>query len=223
MKGMPEGFMIQADNVTCEFNIPPADTYAGFNENIARALTYVREYVGKRGLKVSLSPTAVFPEDVLNDPRIRVLGCDSDLNAWTVEENPTPKNKDIPLRTTGGHVHVGWKGQLEDKINFVRAFDVYVTLPSILKTEPNTRRAYYGAAGACRIKPYGVECRSLDSFWLQRASWRSFIWKGIRRSFHAVYDEVELMGVFEQHSELICDAINLHDKELADFLVAQLH
>ena len=44
--------------------------------------------------------------------------------------------------------------------------DILLGLPSVILDADTERRAMYGAAGAHRIKPYGVEYRSLSNFWL---------------------------------------------------------
>lgn len=221
MEGLPEGFMIQADNVACEFNIPPAKNAIAFDRNISLALNYVKIYARKRKLKIDLSAAAIFPEEILNDPRIRILGCDSDVNAWTLQDNVPPKNANSTLRTIGGHVHVGWdEPNFKNKVKFVRAFDVYVTLPSILRTKKTDRRKFYGAAGAFRPKKYGVECRSPEPAWIMSKRERSLVYAGVCKAFNIVYEQPAMVEAINEHAEVICEAINEHNVDLAKYLVS---
>ena len=61
------------------------------------------------------------------------------------------------------HIHIGVEGLTDyERQAIVRAFDIFVTMPSIEMSGQSYRTAnLYGLLGACRLKSYGVEARSL--------------------------------------------------------------
>jgi hypothetical protein len=124
----------------------------------------------------------------------KLLGCTPDYNAWTGEQNPMPRT-DEPYRTGGGHIHSGWtKDQDPDDDAFrqegfmvIKQLDVMVGQYSPLWDGDLQRRILYGAAGACRIKPYGAEYRSLSNAWLQDPAIISWVYR-------QVYTGIELLS-----------------------------
>src|SRR3546814_5830384 len=100
--------------------------------------------------------------------------CSSDL----ASQNPL-------MRCAGGHLHVGWTegeslGSIQHVMNcsdLVKQLDWYVGLWSLGKDKDKVRRSLYGKAGACRIKPYGVEYRVLSNFWIKNKKSRLETWK----------------------------------------------
>ena len=55
------------------------------------------------------------------------------------------------------HIHVGCTGgmSVDEVISFVKYFDQYVVLPSILVDTDTRRRSLYGTAGCFRMTSYG--------------------------------------------------------------------
>jgi hypothetical protein len=167
-----DGFFIQEDNVLVEFNIPPADTEDAFVTNLVLGLGMIKKRLP--GLELVAQASAFMPEEALQDPRCMIFGCDPDFNAWTDKRNKPPSNKqkESPLRSAGGHIAVGY--ELEDQTidkrdvnrNIVQWADLYLGVPSILMDKDTERRKLYGKAGAFRHTSFGVEYRTLSSFWL---------------------------------------------------------
>src|SRR5574343_704795 len=166
MDGMEEGFYIQEDNVAAEYNIPPASDPERWARNIVRGFQYVRDVAKKHRLKPLIAADADFPIPQVMTPHALTLGCDPDFNAWLEDMNPRPEAP-FRMRTAAAHLHVSWASpDDEQRWELIRAMDVFLGLPSILVTKPNRRRELYGRAGACRLKPYGVEYRVLDNFYI---------------------------------------------------------
>lgn len=216
MEGLPEGFFIQEDNVAAEFNIPPAVECDEFIKSITSALKYTAKVAASNKCKLALVPDLDFPKEQLMTKHAQTLGCDPDFNIWTEEDNPRPNPPEL-MRTAAGHVHIGWLKPEWEQVSLVgRMFDVWLTLPSILVTEPNRRRELYGKAGACRPKPYGIECRSVDNFWLTRKSW-------IAHTFNNVIGLVDRLNrdapmcneMLHDFRGMIIHSINNHDKTMA--------
>lgn len=219
MEGLSEGFCIQEDNVAAEFNIPASLTPAEFAENIIKAVEYVRSVAKQHKLKPYIVPDADFPLAQVMTPHALELGCDPDYNAWTMEKNPRPRPPRM-MRTAAGHIHVGWYSpDDEQRWAFVRAMDVVLGLPSILVTKPNRRRELYGRAGACRLKPYGIEYRTPDNFYLEsyemakKVAYTAWIAAKRLNESQLFLEEINRLGTEIQR------AINLHDQALANELM----
>lgn len=165
---------VQVDGMALEFNIDPADSAEKFVGNIESVLATLRSMVP--GFDLVPTPVAEFgAEYIKQQPKeALVLGCDPDFNAWNGGKvNPRP-NGDNPFRTAAGHVHIGWTNDvdpfhpqhLEAAITLTKQLDFYLGLPSLLYDKDAKRRTMYGAEGAFRPKPYGVEYRVLSNMWL---------------------------------------------------------
>jgi hypothetical protein len=103
----------------------------------------------------------------------KVLGCEPDFNAYTMQANPVP-DAEVTYRTASGHIHIGWTegmdvndpGHLEACQMLVKHLDASIGLLNAVFEPTNTRRDLYGKAGAFRPKSYGVEYRTLSNSWL---------------------------------------------------------
>lgn len=165
---------VQVDGMALEFNIDPAASGDEFLNNIENVMGTLKEMVPDYELKAV--PVATFGKRYLKKQPIEALnlGCDPDFDAWrNGEPNPKP-DIDSPFRTGAGHVHIGWTNgvnpyapeHLEACIMLAKQLDFYLGLPSLFFDKGTKRRQMYGAPGAFRPKPYGVEYRVLSNSWL---------------------------------------------------------
>ena len=172
---------IQIDGLAAEWNIDPADNETEFTTRLKSVFSEITKRYGW-GTKVKIVPVAEFlPQNIKYLPRPVVeLGCVPDYNAYTEDQNPSPKLPDNDpykqlLRAAGGHLHLGWTEGVDvndpnhrkDCWEVVKQLDFYLGLPSLYWDKDNRRRELYGKAGACRVKPYGVEYRTLSNQWLR--------------------------------------------------------
>ena len=170
-----DGFFCQEDNALVEFNIPPASTRDEFREAILEGIQRLQGKI-PLGTLLKAQASAVFTPDQLTHPLANQFGCDPDYNAWTGRKNRVPRSPSDGLRTSGGHIHVGYNlsdttiSKEDVNENIIRWMDYYLGVPSILLDQDKKRRTLYGKAGAFRHKPYGVEYRTLSSFWLAKES-----------------------------------------------------
>jgi hypothetical protein len=98
------------------------------------------------------------------------------------------------------HIHIGIEGLTDyEKQAIVRACDIFLTLPSIEISGQSYRTSnLYGILGACRIKSYGVEVRSLGGFFFNP------------EYFEWIYDRIVLAVAYAQeHTERINDFPNI--------------
>ena len=170
---VPKG-AVQVDGMALEFNIDPAETYFEFEDHMSKVLTSITKMVP--GYEIFIEPVADFGLDYIEaQPKeAKELGCSPDFNAYTKQANPRP-NADTPFRTASGHVHIGWtdapvdindEGHLEACRALTKSLDVWLGIPSLIWDQDDRRRTLYGAAGAFRPKPYGMEYRVLSNKWI---------------------------------------------------------
>jgi hypothetical protein len=180
LQGLPEGYMVQEDNVSLEYNIPIATNREQFSTSISIMGNEVTKILGALGLEASKDASISFEDDQLTHPQALVFGCEPDYNAWTKTENRKPQSTNKNLRTAGGHVHVGVSDV--DMILGIRAMDLYLGVPAvILDNSPAAvqRRELYGKAGAMRPKPYGFEYRVLSNFWMFDKSLTNWVYDNV--------------------------------------------
>lgn len=196
---------IQVDGLALELNIIPADTEEEWIVRLNSVFKELTTRVGSHG-EVRIVPTATFSSYTMNDleERIVELGCTPDFNAYTEEVNPRP-NSDKPdrqqlLRTAAGHIHVGWTEGVDisdpnhraDCFEVVRQLDYYLGIPSLHWDKDQERRKLYGKAGACRIKPYGVEYRTLSNQWFVNEGLQRFVYKNTVKAVTDLFNGINM-------------------------------
>lgn len=215
---------IQEDNVLAEFNIDPVTTENMFVNHIDTVMRQLAERVKPHGLSLLVQSSHDFDIMELMESGEQALrfGCEPDMNAWTTETNPPPDST-TTLRTAGGHIHLGIdvpERDIDTRLRTVKLMDIFVGIPSVLLDTDNQRRALYGKAGACRIKPYGVEYRTLSNFWLK--SEESQRW-AYRQTHRAVQEYDNLDDILRNISpEVIQNTINHSDIDMAQRICADL-
>lgn len=117
-----------------------------------------------------------YPPEALQDERSQIVGCKPDTCAYMMEVATPPRDKMCgkPLRSCGGHIHLGQEEGILDgdgcePVIIVHLLDLFLSIPAMfIEKDPTSaaRRSLYGQAGRYRPKPYGIEYRSLGNFWL---------------------------------------------------------
>lgn len=234
---MPYG-AIQVDGMAIELNTVPTNSPSLFRRMIEEGIQDAcRRFPGTNPGQNSI---AKFNLDWLlqQHPAAIELGCDPDFNAWKDgEPNPRPE-VDMPFRTAGGHVHIGWreKGQspvLDPKAAWdeccavVRHLDYVLGVWSVpLDSAGEERRNMYGSAGAFRPKLYGVEYRVLSNFWVFQPSLTEDIVTRTLAGMNAYADGVRLDSIFGDEAVRILSGDETHlnsmlpelDKLLAPYI-----
>lgn len=209
------GHAVLEDNVAVEFNIPPCNSYSDFLREVRQTMEMVKEILPSNLHYVQHSAVS-FPDDELACDEAWIFGCEPDFNAWTKQENPKPKSDDVNLRSCGGHIHVGSDVAINKPLSVVRAMDVFLGVPSTqLDAGGRKRRSLYGAPGAFRFKPYGVEYRTLSNFWIFSDSLIEWAYQGTQKALDFVSSGKE---VDESHSKLVHAAIMENDQHAFNVL-----
>ena len=228
---LPDG-MIQVDGFAVEFGIKPALTEKGFVNRIDRCLGHALQYVRqhKPTFNLAIDSIADFdPADFEAAPKeAKVLGCEPDYNAYTMQPNPRPNANGITFRTAGGHVHVGWTknapvdhpDHFEACAMMAKQLDVWLGLPSLFWDNDTKRRTLYGAPGAFRPKPYGMEYRSLSNKWLRHPKLIAFVYRQTYKAYERLVDgkpdylDINVAEVFSStnprnRAKYYCDKLNM--------------
>lgn len=110
-----------------------------------------------------------------------------------------------------GHIHVGYDNhEPATSIDIIRAMDLFLGLESVVLDTDKERRRVYGKAGAYRFKKYGIEYRTLSTFWIENE-------KLIRWAFNKTQEAIEFVrigGIITNPND-IEEAINYSNEELA--------
>ena len=206
-----DGFTLQEDNVALEFTIPPASTKNEWIDSINFVKNYITETVlTPKGLVPRYVGSARFEPSDLDNPAAQHMGCSSSYDAWTFEQHYVDRD-DYTLRTTGMHIHVGYKDpDVDVSIDLIRAMDLFLGVPSVFMDPDTERRKMYGKAGDYRLKGYGVEYRVLSGYFLGSNELLSWLWDATQKAI----DFVNAGGIITNPEDII-KAINNCDKELA--------
>lgn len=178
---------VQRDGMAAEYNIDPCSTFEEWNRNHKAVQGQLQDMLPK-GFTLVAAPAVRFSSEVFDaaPDMAKELGCSPDWNAWDATLNPPacPPPEDPYLRCAGGHAHLGWTedADVHDVQHMMNGFDLTKQLDwflgawSLRHDNDTDRRRLYGRAGACRIKPYGVEYRVLSNFWVLDKALRLEVW-----------------------------------------------
>ena len=208
---------IHRDNAVGEFNMLQADSASGFIANIHAVLDDVGEVLSSLQVEAVWTPSHVFHVDDLWHPEQMEFGCEGDFDAWGIDTSESP-NPDTPLRTAGGHIHLGFDEDDEHPMSRIaQACDIFLGLPSVVMDKDTRRKALYGQSGKFRPKPYGLEYRVLSNFWLADDILMKWAFDNAIRSYesNALVSSLSSSDIME-----IKRVINDHDEKGAMNLIA---
>lgn len=219
-----EGFALQLDNVNCEYNIPPTKTKEEFDSYLQYGIDYIKKIFLSDEIIPCFNAATDFPESMLNNDIARTFGCTPSVNAWTESMN-IPPDSNGTLRSIGFHIHYGYKTNLENinlKLEIMKAFDLLLTVPSIIIDPDTERRKLYGKAGEMRFTNYGLEARTLSGYFNSTSELRQWVFT---QSLNVI-DYINNNPEIEPDSELglqIQECINNMDENLAYYLIEKFN
>jgi hypothetical protein len=165
LEDLGDGYLVHADNVMLELNIPAAIDKERFVSNVNTGKLKLKGIIGDHILKIS--PSMDFDKAMLTEELDWEVGCDPDMSAYTQAFNEAVTYENT-MRFAGGHVHVGIEEKDDDMdliYNIVKALDVLFLDMVVREDKDQLRKEIYGTPGRFRVKPYGLEYRSLSNFW----------------------------------------------------------
>lgn len=161
--------MLQEDNMSAEYNIPPCANADEFADYIALG---IREVEKATSLRAYNGQIGYFSAKELGTKQAMTFGCDPEMNAWTGVWFQASCDRERVFRTAAGHVHIGDDEIASDynaQVELGCMMDIVLGLWSVIEDSPEhsrKRRLVYGGAGSMRIKEYGIEYRVLSNFWI---------------------------------------------------------
>ena len=168
-------YAIQEDNVMLEFNIPAYGSANEFIGAVSKMMYFLENSVlGPKNLRLRYGVVDhAFKETVLaKHPQSQDIGCTPDFTAYPKEDGRFERTPYSAMdlgnrRFCGGHLHVQYDAKLVPPHVFSQFMDCVVCLPYLSLDRQKGRRLFYGQPGLFRVKPYGIEYRTLSSFWLE--------------------------------------------------------
>ena len=189
---------VQVDGMALEFNIDPASSAEEFAENLRLVQEQLKGMI--EGYEFFDAVSAIFDQKYFDEqPDIaKILGCEPDFNAYTETTNPRPDGSG-PMRTVGGHVHVGGfdtdevmePGHFGNCVTLSKYMDEELGVYSILWDKDDKRRSMYGKAGSFRPKRYGMEYRTLSNAWIFSAPLVQFVYDATERAITRMFEQDE--------------------------------
>lgn len=120
-----------------------------------------------------------------------------------------------------GHIHIGYDDHdIETSLEIIKAMDLFLGVPSILLDEDKERRKLYGNAGCFRIKPYGVEYRTLSNFWIASEELTNWVFEQTLKAIEFVNNGHQIS---KELGKKIQDCINNQNVETATEIVEELN
>jgi len=215
-----EGHAVLNDNVMAEFNIPPSLTAKEFIRNINIVKDYLSEKASEKDSIIEIKASAVFNYDELfKNTQGMEFGCEPDECIYENTDSADNLNLSMSMtRYAGGHIHVGYPKELYPNVErrIVEMMDFLLGVPSVILDPDRDRRIHYGKAGRFRIKPYGLEYRSLSNFWIENDEYMEYVFKQTNLAVNAVMSNVD--SFFEGSAK---DVINNSDVDEAHYLCAK--
>lgn len=208
------GHAVQEDNVLAEFNIPASKTAEDFSNNIKLCIDWLDDNLSP--LKTKITASGTFADSELDNPVAQEAGCNPDFNAWTGDENIAPQLGKTNLRSAGGHVAVGYSDpDPEVSIEILKLMDLFLGIPSVLLDKDTERRKLYGKAGCYRLKPFGLEYRTLSNYWIATDELRQWVFNN---TIAALKYLEKNKSIQDNDFEVIQTAINTNNLKLANRL-----
>lgn len=206
---------IQEDNILVEANIPPVTSFDEFFKYIS----YIKHYITENhpNLELHYSSSEMATPFLLLEPKAREFGCEPVLIVDYNEEGDVVPDNDFEesilekqnsnIRVGGFHIHFGYDNNSpEISREIVKLFEKNVTLKLMNEEyDPYNRRQFYGKAGEYRLKPYGLECRSLGSSLLKDEISLKKVWDCIQDTV-TQFNQGERVG--KQEFKIIKELIN---------------
>lgn len=173
---------LKTDGFAAEFetDVFTSNNIHNLSRQIYERLNIIKKIAAQKLLNISLSPVYKINEEQFQTAteNNKNLGCSPDtciyyntmnkenvMREEIIKKNRIKKLQNLPFRTLGAHIHIG-DDIFSDLIIQMAQHIIPIIDRDICKTPRKVdiqRRKFYGGAGCYRIKPYGIEYRSLPT------------------------------------------------------------
>lgn len=192
---------VQVDGMALEFNIVPDSNI----ETVWQRIVHVRktmEAMLPANIETKAEPSVTFVSEVFDQapPHAKELGCEPDFSAYTFSHNVIDTSaKNSRHRTASGHIHLGWTSGVNplSPEHIVKCGQMVQQLDSVVGaicvliegTGGRRRRKLYGALGAFRPKPYGLEYRTPANNWIRDEKRAALVLEATVVAFRALAED----------------------------------
>ena len=104
---------------------------------------------------------------------------------------------------------------MKEAAQVARQMDFFLALPSLFYDDDVRRRSMYGKAGCMRVKPYGMEYRTLSNKWLGDDSLIKWVFNQVQAGMAALREG----RIMDQIYGNIEGIINNSDKKAAEKII----
>lgn len=212
------GDMYHKDASMLEIAMQPATCPVHLRHIYAQAMAAVEDILPMDTVLLGNRPAVKYTKkELAADPYASVMGCSESMNVHGLPRISDDYGDNY--RYGGMHVNI----EVEDAEPLdALALDAYLGLISVRDWEQDhkadivRRRQYYGKAGECRIKDFGIEYRTLpvSSF---DPVYTEEVWELCRKALNC-----DVKSLFPM-AETICHAIQTCDAGLAQQLIEEIH
>ena len=215
-------FATSLDNVAYEGNIPPAKTAEEFVLYMNKLRNYMEASIPGT-LKTLAKGSARLDWKFLQTDIAKMYGCSPSQNAWTETTEFVVAKPKSNLRGVGLHLHIGYDNpDYDTNLSIIKAMDLCAGIPSVLMEPADERKKVgYGKAGNHRHCRYGVEYRSLSSYFADNDDLLTWCFGQTQKAIEFVNDG--RLEEIEPLADEIQFIINHNSKRRAEKLVKQFN
>lgn len=172
MSGLPKGYKYQEDGPAVEFNIPPCYEATTFSRSVSNALNWLKKLLEPKAIMHEMGRTSVKLKKqwLIDYPHLATIGCDPDFDGYSSKRRDGIPESHQLIRGAGGHIHLGYPVSMIPPDILAQFCDLILALPMLKYDKQGARRGWWGRAGVYRPKEYGMEYRTLSSFWIWDAN-----------------------------------------------------
>jgi hypothetical protein len=207
------------DNISMEGNIPPCTTGEEFSKSIERVINFMNSKLPPNMVTVH-DPAVYVNPAYLNTKEARTLGCMETMNAYTLHPNDPPNGESTNLRTCCTHIHLSYDNiNYMTSVEWIKACDLFLGIPSLIIEPSNPRRELYGKAGEFRFNYKTVEYRVLSSYFSQSEELRKWVFNNAVKAIDFINEGHNVNDI----SAELQQAITTNDTNIAKKLIEQFN
>lgn len=211
------GHLLHKDASMFELAIAPASEPSELDSNVFDAFKYADTMLPD-GAVMRPVPAVEYTDEALSlDPYASILGCGASQNIYGT---PSIGDKyEDNYRYGGIHVNLEFHDKGTCPIETAFRLDYMLGLNSVInwedgyRDEMQRRRKYYGRAGEYRVKPFGMEYRTLPNCAVVSGM---ALWRNIETALSLPIDKLIKRG------DDIQEAINTSDRYMAEGIIGDI-
>jgi Phage phiEco32-like COOH.NH2 ligase-type 2 len=214
------------DGFQAEFETAASHCMGWHGDSLQNGLKGLHNALKVYNPKAKLSVKTVFdiPQKVLAEAKAEhvAFGCNKSLNVYGAEGFTAPGHE-VPYRSAGGHIHIGFQGakfttkEIEDAVKAMDAVLGVAAVSMFGNYDDKRRRLMYGLAGEYRLPKHGLEYRTLSNAWLFHPVTANIVFDLARSAFK--FGQSGLFKYWKATEQETQDCINTCDVKKARAII----